>query len=390
VYPTPNPDEFQLDVTSGYYYDCNTQLYYDKVSKYFYNNISQKYLYWDANTRNYIAVNAADQAVQQEKRAEAKEQKDKEQKKKKATKLAKDMERWAKAQNKKKEEYKKSMEDTPRVMAVAQETTRKESASADTVFLLLNKEPAEAERLQNLNAVYNMNNVTKDLTAAPLFKMLDTSVPAAAPKPTRGNKPVGLVSYQHGSDSDDDDADENGNEAEVIDWVKLVCNLCRRTFKTKEVLDKHISSSKLHKTNLLKRNVGVGQATVVPPSAVPAQQQHKYRDRAAERRNKFGVEKPGPTKVEASARVASVPYEQPTKDGLGGDNKGNQMLKSMGWKQGNGLGKTQSGRVDPIEVQQRSRGAGLGMKGATYRQDGTESYRTMSNKITQARYKDSE
>ena len=57
------------------------------VFQYFYNNISQKYLYWDANTRNYIAVNAADQAVQQEKRAEAKEQKDKEQKKKKATKV---------------------------------------------------------------------------------------------------------------------------------------------------------------------------------------------------------------------------------------------------------------------------------------------------------------
>jgi len=42
--------------------------------------------------------------------------------------------------------------------------------------------------------------------------------------------------------------------------------------------------------------------------------------------------------------------EEPTKDGIKGDNLGNKMLQKMGWQAGQGLGKDNKGIVDPITV----------------------------------------
>ena len=43
-------------------------------------------------------------------------------------------------------------------------------------------------------------------------------------------------------------------------------------------------------------------------------------------------------------------YEQPTKQGIGVENIGSQMLQKMGWSAGLGLGKVNQGRVVPVEV----------------------------------------
>ena len=43
-------------------------------------------------------------------------------------------------------------------------------------------------------------------------------------------------------------------------------------------------------------------------------------------------------------------FEQPTKEGIGGENIGNKLLQKMGWSQGQGLGKANQGRTDPVEV----------------------------------------
>lgn len=43
-------------------------------------------------------------------------------------------------------------------------------------------------------------------------------------------------------------------------------------------------------------------------------------------------------------------FADPAKAGIGGDNIGNKLLQKMGWSHGQGLGKSNQGRTDPIEV----------------------------------------
>jgi len=379
-FPTPDTASFQYDSTSGYYYDPQTGLYYDANSRYFYNNQTQQYMYWDETKKNYIAISAENQAKQMAASdKKAKEQREKETKKKAAKRIAKDMERWAKAQNKKKEEIKKLMEEPEPVAAnnVSAVENKKESSTADTVFSILSKQSAESERLQAINAAY---------TPEQLFKKPDI------PTPRKTNPSVSsdgsLVAYMKSSDSEEDEDDEE-DESKLIDLEKMICLLCRRSFQTQDMLKKHCQLSNMHKNNLeARRSNKVGSLTKKPAVASSsASSQVKYRDRAAERRSKFGVEK-FEARKSISRNEIPVPYEQPTKNGLDDTNIGNQMLQKMGWKQGSGLGKTLSGRTDPITVQQRSRGAGLGMRGSSYGLDGSESgdYREVAKKVTMARY----
>ncbi|CAK8689156.1 unnamed protein product [Clavelina lepadiformis] len=377
-YPTPDTSKFQYDKTSGYYYDSITGLYYDANSRYFYNNCTGQYLYWDQTKRNYIPVSNDIQSKEKEK----KEKEQKEQKKINAKKIAKDMERWAKAQNKKKEEMKRLLEDAPantptaavNVQPVASSVGQKnQSSTADTAFFLLEKHTSEAERQAAVQAAY------EDPFKKPTMPF---AVPPRKAAPSNTGASSGLVSYMKTSDSESEEEDDEGEEEEkLIDWSKLACLLCRRGFPSKDMLLKHKDLSDLHRTNLEQRRKNKTGRLVKAQAAEPAP---KYRDRAAERRKNFGT---GAPIRRNKAFQAPVPYEQPTKDGLDETNIGNQMLQKMGWNKGSGLGKSRSGITAPIQVQQRSRGAGLGMRGSTYGLDGSEGdYRTAAKKITQARF----
>ena len=106
--------------------------------------------------------------------------------------------------------------------------------------------------------------------------------------------------------------------------------------------------SDLHKQNLeeWRRQKGASSSSI--------QQTLKYRDRAKERRAKYGEEedtiKPNKLKEKYISAMTEAEGQGLPEKTIGGDNIGNKMLQKMGWKEGLGLGKTNQGRTSIIEV----------------------------------------
>lgn len=100
----------------------------------------------------------------------------------------------------------------------------------------------------------------------------------------------------------------------------------------------------------LKKKFGLEKAAFEGPPPVPGEE--NYEDRAEQRRKKKGSFHPSHKKT--TAQGASV------KKALASTNKGHQLLSKMGWSEGKGLGKSDQGIVEPIQVGVRSANAGLG------------------------------
>uniref|UniRef100_A0A8C9VKB9 RNA binding motif protein 5 n=1 Tax=Scleropages formosus TaxID=113540 RepID=A0A8C9VKB9_SCLFO len=360
----PDTSTYQYDESSGYYYDPQTGLYYDPNTQYYYNSQTQQYLYWDSEKQSYIP--AADNGSAQASSAssstaattkEPKEPKEKKEKPKSKTaqQIAKDMERWAKSLNKQKENFKSSFQP------VSQEE-RKEAAAADAGFSLFEKKAGILDKPQ--------------LVAEPM-KNNDEENQAK----------VGLVAAYRG-DSDPEEAEPERNEEgadKLTDWKKMACLLCRRQFPNKEALVRHQQLSDLHKQNIeVYKRSRLSQSEL--EDLERKETEMKYRDRAAERREKYGIPEPPVPKKKKFTQPPTVNYEQPTKDGLNSDNIGSKMLQAMGWKEGKGLGRNQQGITAPIEAQLRTKGAGLGTKGSSYTLSASDTYKDAVRKAMFARF----
>lgn len=186
-----------------------------------------------------------------------------------------------------------------------------------------------------------------------------------------------------------------------IDFFRRVadppcCLLCSRQFKQLETLARHEQESALHKTNLadetkrkaglaavqkangeLKPSVGAKRKVEDPvedsmagheatQEATASEEPPKYRDRAMERRAAQGYDLPipAPKKVKnrsfegpAPPAPMSIPVWSPPKE-ISEDNVGRQLLQSMGWTEGQGIGN--GGRADNVEAVSYARGAGIG------------------------------
>lgn len=347
VYNSPDVRTFMYDETSRYYYDPATGLYYDGTTQYFYNSQTNQYMYWDSSTSTYIAASqtqtntdqpklqnppnpSADNTITKE--PEEKKKKDKEDKVKVAKKIAKDMERWARTLNQKKENAKSNI-----VMEQPLDTGTSKG-SADIGFSVLGAGPSLPQtHVRELSPPVSMDEF--------LVKKSET----------------GLV-----------DSDEG-----IIDWSKLTCLICKRKFPSLEVLTKHKTLSDLHKQNLAEYRK---KMELLPQS-------NGYRDRAAERRLKFGEDEPPPTRkrYESQEVHGSVVSHPPPSvvDTIGG-----KMLQKMGWSEGRGLGKEEQGRIAPIEAEQRPSLAGLGQKRGIYTPTPGLTYRDTVKKLMIARYKE--
>ncbi|KAM9483695.1 RNA-binding protein 5 isoform 1-T1 [Clarias gariepinus] len=282
-YGSDNPDlsAFLYDATSGFYYDPQTTLYYDPNSRYFYNAQTQQYLYWDSTSKIYIPVEGegsgidvqkpiapleagaesaaaeelktpSDGAPEQREDEEAtsrseKKEKEKEEKPRSlaAFKIMKDMERWAKIQNRQKDCVR-----APSPVLKSGAEDKKASKAADAAFAVFERKTGGDE----------------------LFKK-----PLAPPrKEEKGSKKpmgsLGMLAADYGAGSDEEEEEKHEKheasvpaptapavksqpepqekEDKLTDWKKMACLLCRRQFPSKDALIRHQQLSDLHKQNM--------------------------------------------------------------------------------------------------------------------------------------------
>lgn len=408
-YSTPDVSTYQYDEASGYYYDASTGFYYDPNTQYYYNSHTRQYLYWDSEKQTYLSVPAAQPAasaavieapattiVKQKnevvissppviahapvlsikKEADVDKSKDKnnQDKVKIAKKVAKDMEKWAKTLNQKKENARNS---------IVMPSYYEEVKSPET--------PPVLEKKKLVDIIFETPQM---LAKAPE----EVKFSPIGPGPSKEKSITGLVAA-YGGESDSEVETESqdegakaldflrNEESKLIDFTKLTCLLCKRQFPSKDVLTKHIQKSDLH-----KQNVNMLKLTKLTPRQLQELEKKEsgYRDRAKERREKFGQpDLPPPSKLKTKylkeRRETYVPPQEPV-EAIGNDNIGNKMLKAMGWTEGQGLGKSGQGMSGIIEVQRRVKSAGLGMKGASYGASASDSYKDAVRKAMQARY----
>eukprot|EP00604_Paraphysomonas_vestita_P000531 CAMPEP_0174825920 /NCGR_PEP_ID=MMETSP1107-20130205/43266_1 /TAXON_ID=36770 /ORGANISM="Paraphysomonas vestita, Strain GFlagA" /LENGTH=838 /DNA_ID=CAMNT_0016058065 /DNA_START=1649 /DNA_END=4165 /DNA_ORIENTATION=- len=171
------------------------------------------------------------------------------------------------------------------------------------------------------------------------------------------------------------------NNSSVSNSNGTICTLCRRQFNSPEQLQRHERESKLHADNLAKLKASQQQqqpsnpsssSSSSPPSLSSLEQQQQqqtiYRDRASERRAIHGQsEIPDDSEFGRKDEIFSgskrragsvtdylvdnssvINTTLPTTLIEDGNNPGNQLLRRMGWNEGEGLGKDSSGRVESI------------------------------------------
>ena len=126
-------------------------------------------------------------------------------------------------------------------------------------------------------------------------------------------------------------------ELQLTDWGSLACLLCARQFQTREKLQKHNTMSDLHTKNLeewrtSRRGKGKSQDR-------DQDQTYQYKDRAKERRKKFGKEELPPENkfkdkymaamADVAASGAPTGADAPKLDDSNLGNRCNQNLSNL-------------------------------------------------------------
>jgi RNA-binding protein 5/10 len=352
------PASYTLDPTSGYYYNSVTGLYYDPQSGYYYNSSTGQYCYHDAVNNKYVPIVSNTQAA--EPPAEGKKKK----KEKEAVtgpssakKIMKDMERWAKKQEKQK-----------KILTQSSEVAEQEEGDSEV----------EAEAVKpGMGLSFSFSSQSSSKISSNLMEDLSEEKPSLSTAALDIETEITPL------------ADESS--ASYIDWANLTCLLCKRKFASKEQLSKHQEFSGLHKQNLQKQ-----QQQSTP-------QEMKYRDRAKERRDRYGAIDPIipswkqqydkeklKKKKKNEEEEEYTPTVIPEQAAPVGQGKGSQLLQAMGWSEGQGLGRNNQGITAPIKADGRQSTTGLGGKALQYDLTGAHTYLSAVKRMTVARFKDIE
>ncbi|NXY77489.1 RBM5 protein, partial [Glareola pratincola] len=267
-------------------------------------------------------------------------------------------------------------------MPAAEGITYQQTATTTTTKEVKEKKEKPKSKTAQQQAAVSLNTVYRETAALH---------PVSCDLKIKDSGLRGLVAaYSGDSDNDEDLLERMENEEEKLtDWKKMACLLCRRQFPNKDALIRHQQLSDLH-----KQNMDIYRRSKLSEQELEAlelrEREMKYRDRAAERREKYGIPEPPEPKRKKVYDAGTVNYEQPTKDGLDNSNIGNKMLQAMGWREGSGLGRKCQGITAPIEAQVRMRGAGLGAKGSSYGVSTADSYKDAVRKAMFARFTEME
>jgi len=340
-FKTPDVNSYQYDETSGYYYDPVSTLYYDANSQYYFNSKSSKFCYWDAHHETFLPAPEGDEKSD-DKKVVGKD------KVKTAKRIQKDMEKWAKTLNQRKDQSKSNSVASPDNSGPSSQ-----KGAEDIAFSILQRKEKP-----------------------------DSGLP-------------GLAGYGSEEEEEEPAASSSSSLAELnlTDWEKLACLLCKRQFQSKEKLTKHNTLSDLHKQNIVDwRKQNVGGAEGGDSNKNLEANSFQYRDRAKERRNKFGDDdKPVQNKFKEKylkaldeVTVSGGASETANMPKIGEENVGNRMLQKMGWKDGLGLGKKNQGRTEIITAQSRTAQSGLGT--AQIASNPNDTYKDLARKTLWNRY----
>ncbi|CAI5440522.1 unnamed protein product [Caenorhabditis angaria] len=414
-YLPPNSMHFVVDNNSGYYLDPVTNFYYDQTTGYYFNNETKKWCQWDATYQTYFAVEETQrvaepeqhqstiQAIPQPIVAAASQDLDDidEQKElniseiempkgpKSAAEMAKDMAKWAKKQEKDKKKVQISLKTMAPSKPIIEKgnvfQSEKKKLSAPSSSSAINFEDDEED---DTTLAANIDPHTGKIRGFSVQNEREETSSAKSGA-TRGNRGTTAMEMREIM------------ERALIDEAKKMCLLCKRAFPSVDVLRKHVDKSELHRTNLEQKRIewgkelseSIDEEEMQEKSAEIEMPKIVYRDRAKERRKQFGYsfEVGGASSAGTSGRSEdSIRRESEhfASKPLDDNNIGNRLLKNMGWKEGEGMGKNGQGITAPIQAERFVQGAGLGSSGSKIRGGVESSHKEKTRQALFSRYND--
>lgn len=319
-----------------------------------------------SNTRATLSTVEDDPSRQNDERKDPNKKEYKHDKVKVAKKIVKDMEKWAKQLNQKKDMMQMPMSSIPVRAEEIKVMKPDNNGYADVGFSILEKK--EKVVPQKFTAVEVNTQQPQNSKLVPSY---------------------GSDSENEQEDNSQRSAPSSASEKDYVDFEKLTCLLCKRAFQSLEILSKHLKMSTLHKENLQKFNLTRGNLEM----SADAQAALNYRDRAKERRLKYGeVDAPPVNKskerfqreMEKQASAVQVTSNLLAATPIGENNVGNRLLQKMGWTEGQGLGRSNQGRTNIIEAESRSANAGLGSKTTSFAPG--DDYKSYIKRMMKSRY----